>query len=162
MLLSFCSARLISATWTCLPCRMPHSSCWEPMTSAPFAHLTPKPLFSLQSEPSSRQTSDPLLASCPSIMNTGESLDTQLRSCSDQLALALSEKMLSSTALRTDLLFAVRCPQSCHGVSRVLPSDSLERTFLSLFSPMSSGRKMSRNEGRETGTVVCALKGRML
>lgn len=52
--------------------------------------------------------------------------------------------------------------QSCDGVSRVLPSDSLERTFLSLSSPMSSGRKMGRNEGRETGPVFCTLKGRML
>lgn len=112
MLLSLCSVCLISATWMCLPCRMQHSSCWEPTTSAPFAQLTLKRLFSLQSEPSSRQTSDLLLVSSPTTMNTGESLDTQLRSCSDQLVLSFSGKLFSSTALRIDLLFAVHCLHS--------------------------------------------------
>lgn len=52
--------------------------------------------------------------------------------------------------------------QPCDDVSRVLLSDSLERTFISLSSTVSSGKKMSRNEGRETEQVVCTLNGRML
>lgn len=90
-----------------LPCRRQLSSWWEPTTSAPFAHLALKHLFRVQSELSSRWTSNPPLVSCPTTMNTGESQDTQLRSCSAQLVLFLSQKLLSSTALVTDILFAV-------------------------------------------------------
>lgn len=133
MLLSF------SATSTCLPCRMQHSSCWELTTSALFVHWTLKRHFGLQSKPSYRQTSNPLLVSYPTTMNTGESLDTQLRTCPDHLALALSEKLLSRAVLRTDPLLL----HGPHNLSRVLPRDGLGRIFLS-FSWWPQGERWAR------------------
>lgn len=148
MLLSF------SATSTCLPCRMQHSSCWEHTTSALSVHWTLKPHFGLQSKPSYRQTSNPLLVSYPTTMNTGESLDTQLRSCPDQLLLALSEKLLSSAVLTTDLL-SLHC---LHSLSRVLPSDNLGRIFLS-FSQWPQGERWARLRARSWPSCQCSKAG---